>query len=75
MTGLVANPPNAYYCSTKFALEALTEALAKEVGPLGIKVTRDRAGRVPHRLGQALDARGGRRRSTPTPQTSARARS
>ena len=30
MTGLVANPPNAYYSSTKFALEALTEALAKK---------------------------------------------
>ena len=39
MTGLVANPPNAYYSSTKFALEALTEALAQEVGPLGIRVT------------------------------------
>ena len=39
MTGLVANPPNAYYSSTKFALEALTEALSKEVAPLGIKVT------------------------------------
>lgn len=39
MTGLVANPPNAYYSSTKFALEALTEALAKEVNPLGIKVS------------------------------------
>jgi NAD(P)-dependent dehydrogenase (short-subunit alcohol dehydrogenase family) len=39
MTGLVANPPNAYYSSTKFALEALTEALSKEVGPFGIKVT------------------------------------
>ncbi|MBJ7467082.1 MAG: SDR family NAD(P)-dependent oxidoreductase [Mycolicibacterium sp.] len=39
MTGLVANPPNAYYSSTKFALEALTEALAQEVAPLGIKVT------------------------------------
>jgi NAD(P)-dependent dehydrogenase (short-subunit alcohol dehydrogenase family) len=39
MTGLVANPPNAYYSSTKFALEALTEALATEVAPLGIKVT------------------------------------
>jgi NAD(P)-dependent dehydrogenase (short-subunit alcohol dehydrogenase family) len=38
MTGLVANPPNAYYSSTKFALEALTEALAAEVKPLGIKV-------------------------------------
>jgi NAD(P)-dependent dehydrogenase (short-subunit alcohol dehydrogenase family) len=39
MTGLVANPPNLYYSSTKFALEALTEALAKEVAPFGIKVT------------------------------------
>ncbi|WP_237573240.1 oxidoreductase [Mycolicibacterium lacusdiani] len=39
MTGLVANPPNGYYSSTKFALEALTEALAQEVEPMGIKVT------------------------------------
>jgi NAD(P)-dependent dehydrogenase (short-subunit alcohol dehydrogenase family) len=38
MTGLVANPPNAYYSSTKFALEAVTEALAAEVRPLGVKV-------------------------------------
>jgi NAD(P)-dependent dehydrogenase (short-subunit alcohol dehydrogenase family) len=39
MTGLVANPPNAYYSSTKFALEALTEALSKEVAGFGIRVT------------------------------------
>lgn len=39
MAGLVANPPNAYYSSTKFALESLTEALSKEVASLGIKVT------------------------------------
>jgi NAD(P)-dependent dehydrogenase (short-subunit alcohol dehydrogenase family) len=39
MTGLVANPPNVYYSCTKFALEALTEGLAKEVGPFGVKVT------------------------------------
>ena len=39
MTGLVANPPNGYYSSTKFALEALTEALAQEVKSFGIKVT------------------------------------
>lgn len=39
MTGLVTNPPNIYYSCTKYALEALTEGLAKEVGPLGIKVT------------------------------------
>jgi len=46
MTGLVANPPNVYYSSTKFALEALTEALAKEVAPLGIKVTAIEPGAV-----------------------------
>ncbi len=39
MTGLVANPPNAYYSSTKFAMEAMSEALSKEVASLGIKVT------------------------------------
>ena len=39
MTGLVANPPNVYYSSTKFALEALTEGLAKEVAPFGIHVS------------------------------------
>jgi NAD(P)-dependent dehydrogenase (short-subunit alcohol dehydrogenase family) len=38
MTGIVTNPPNTYYSATKHALEALTEGLAKEVGPLGIKV-------------------------------------
>ena len=36
--GLVAFPGVAYYNATKFAVEGLSEALAKEVGPLGIKV-------------------------------------
>jgi NAD(P)-dependent dehydrogenase (short-subunit alcohol dehydrogenase family) len=39
MTGLVANPAAGYYAASKFALEALTEALSKEVQPLGIRVT------------------------------------
>ena len=39
MTGIVTNPPNTYYSCTKHALEALTEGLAKEVAPFGIKVT------------------------------------
>jgi NAD(P)-dependent dehydrogenase (short-subunit alcohol dehydrogenase family) len=38
MAGIVTNPPNTWYSCTKHALEALTEGLATEVGPLGIKV-------------------------------------
>ena len=39
MTGLVTNPPNIYYSCTKYAMEALTEGLAKELEPFNIKVT------------------------------------
>ena len=74
MTGLVANPPNAYYSSTKFALEALTEALSKEVGPLGIKVTAvSRAASAP--TGRSARCTRPPSRSRRTPRTSAPARS
>jgi NAD(P)-dependent dehydrogenase (short-subunit alcohol dehydrogenase family) len=36
--GFIGNPGSAYYAATKFAVEGLSEALSKEVGPLGIKV-------------------------------------
>jgi len=39
MAGLVGSPGIAYYNATKFAVEGMSEALAKEVAPLGIKVT------------------------------------
>jgi NAD(P)-dependent dehydrogenase (short-subunit alcohol dehydrogenase family) len=37
--GLVGNPASGYYNATKFAVEGLSQALAKEVGPLGIRVS------------------------------------
>lgn len=37
--GLVAFAATGYYHATKFAVEALSESLAQEVKPLGIKVT------------------------------------
>jgi NAD(P)-dependent dehydrogenase (short-subunit alcohol dehydrogenase family) len=38
MGGQVVFPGYGAYCAAKFALEAMSEALAAEVGPLGIKV-------------------------------------
>jgi len=37
--GLIATPGMGYYNATKFAVEGLSEALAQELAPLGIKVT------------------------------------
>ena len=37
--GLVGNPASSYYAATKFGVVGLSEALSKEVGVLGIKVT------------------------------------
>ncbi len=39
LAGLNGFPGLGYYCATKFAVEGLSEALAKEVASLGIKVT------------------------------------
>jgi len=39
IAGLAAFPSLGYYCASKFAVEGLSECLAMEVGPLGIKVT------------------------------------
>ncbi|HVW51850.1 MAG TPA: oxidoreductase [Trinickia sp.] len=39
MGGHITMPGIAYYCGSKFALEGISEALGKEVEPLGIAVT------------------------------------
>ncbi|MCP3711140.1 oxidoreductase [Paraburkholderia sp. CNPSo 3274] len=39
MGGHITMPGISYYCGSKFALEGISEALAKEVKPLGIAVT------------------------------------
>jgi NAD(P)-dependent dehydrogenase (short-subunit alcohol dehydrogenase family) len=37
--GLIGNPGSAFYCATKFAVEGLSQGLAKETEGLGIRVT------------------------------------
>jgi NAD(P)-dependent dehydrogenase (short-subunit alcohol dehydrogenase family) len=44
LAGRISNPATGYYSSSKFALEALSEALHREVGGLGIRVTAIAAG-------------------------------
>jgi len=39
MGGFITMPGIAYYCGSKFALEGISEALAKEVAGFGVKVT------------------------------------
>ena len=71
MMGRITLPGHGSYAATKFALGAMTESLAMEVRPHGIRVALDRAGRHPHAdLGQARHpaARGPRvRRGDVTP--------
>ena len=39
MGGYITMPGIAYYCGSKFALEGISDTVAKEVGPFGIAVT------------------------------------
>lgn len=38
IAGRYSNPGSGYYSATKFAVEGMSDALSKEVGPLGIRV-------------------------------------
>ena len=62
MGGYITMPGIAYYCGSKFALEGISDTLAKEVQPLGIAVTAiapgsfrtDWAGRSMQRTGRSI---------------------
>jgi short-subunit dehydrogenase len=64
IAGLVGFPGVGYYNATKFAVEGFSEALAKEVAPLGIKVLvvepgpfrTDWAGRSLKQTGRPIEA-------------------
>lgn len=61
--GIVALPAVSFYHATKFAVEGMSESLAQEVGPLGIKVLivepsgfrTDWAGRSANEASQTID--------------------
>ncbi len=74
MTGLVANPPNAYYSSTKSRARSADRSAGRGGAAIGHQGDGHRARRVPHRLGCPLDAGDRVRRSTITPRMSARVR-
>lgn len=52
--GFVGFDGTGIYCGTKFALEGLSEALASEVAPLGIKVTIVEPGAFRSSIGRSL---------------------
>ncbi len=62
MGGFITMPGIAYYCGSKFALEGISEVIAKELQPFGIKVTAiapgsfrtDWAGRSMVRAGRSI---------------------
>jgi len=60
VAGIVAGPLGGYYSATKFALEALSEALHLEVGHFGVDVLVIEPGAIDTRFGaNVLDHRGG----------------
>ena len=61
VAGVIGFPGCGLYSASKFALEGMTEALAAELAPFGIRVTIVEPGGLRTQLQRRLDAQGGRR--------------
>ena len=57
MNGRVAFPGMGYYCATKHALEAISDALRHELRPFGVEVSLIQPGMVKTAFGNAAAAR------------------
>lgn len=66
IAGFRGNALEGLYCGTKFAVRALTQTSATELGPLGVRVNSFAPGPVETDMWKAIDHEAARRTGTPT---------
>jgi NAD(P)-dependent dehydrogenase (short-subunit alcohol dehydrogenase family) len=69
MAGMRGMATFGAYNASKFAVEGMTEALAAEMAPFGVRVSAIEPGALPHRLGWKFTRKVGGDVSTPSQQS------